>query len=85
MKKEQWLICYHHSFYADVVEGTFSDAVRAGIQRVEEDFNGNPLVVITTRGVPGTENYQEEKLSFDSPLDVISEIERYIPEEDEEE
>ena len=84
MEKESWLIYYHHSFRGDVVEGTFADAVRAGIRRVEEDFGNQPLVVVTTFGVPGTEDYREETMSFDSPLDVIDEIERYSLDEEEE-
>ena len=83
MEKEKWLIYYHHSFRGDVVDGTFADAVRAGIRRVEEDFANRPLVVVTTFGAPGTEDYREEVMSFDSPLDVIDEIERYFPDEEE--
>ena len=84
MEKEKWFIYYHHSFYGDVIEGTFADAVRAGIRRVEEDFGNQPLVVVTAFGVPGTEDCREETMSFDSPLDVIDEIKRYSLDEEEE-
>jgi hypothetical protein len=84
MKKEKWLIYYHHSFCGDIVDGTFADAVRAGIRRIEEDFEDQPLVVKTAFGFPGTEDYREEIISFDNPLDVINKIERYSPDEEEE-
>ena len=83
MEKDLWIIYYHHSFYGDVVEGTFADAVRAGINRVEKDFEGAPtLAVRTGYGCPGID-YQEKIEVFNSPLDLIAEIERY-PEDNEE-
>ncbi len=73
MKKECWAIHYHHTFMGDVIEGTFADAVRAGIAQVKEDFGDAPLVVRTGYGAPGID-FKEEILTFESPLDLIASI-----------
>ena len=73
---EKWVICYRHTFLGDIIEGTFADAVRAGIAKVEEDFDGEPLEVCQGRGCPGID-YKEEVLTFNSPLDLIASIEHF--------
>ena len=73
---EKWAIYYHHTFMGDVIEGTFADAVRAGIAKVKEDFGERPLVVRNGYGLPGVD-YKEEILTFNSPLDLIVSIEPF--------
>lgn len=70
---EKWSIYYHHTFMGDVIEGTFADAVRAGIAKVKEDFGEHPLIVRNGHGCPGID-YREEILTFNSPLDLIAYI-----------
>lgn len=73
---EKWVIYYHHTFMGDVIEGTFADAVRAGVAKVKEDFGEHPLVVRNSYGRPGVD-YKEKILTFNSPLDLIASIESF--------